>query len=248
MSELQVQTWGEDWQTMAKNGLALASIVPPSDEGLQLVPELACLWPPSGTRQLIRASCCVGHEQVVKLPITKEGVRAASMLKREGVRITMTGLYASHQAITAASLGAEYAAPYLGRMDDNQRGGVESIAQMLSIASNTEKPLRVLVASIRSVADMATLATYGADTFTFSPQVASALLTDPLTMAAASDFEAAALSMGATTLEVADPTPSSTGRSSTSSPPLQTSSPSLNDPLEKFCEDNPSDSECKVFD
>lgn len=37
MQELQVQTWGEDWQSMADNGLALANIYPPSDDGLQLV-------------------------------------------------------------------------------------------------------------------------------------------------------------------------------------------------------------------
>lgn len=83
------------------------------------------------------------------MPITRDGVRAATKLKKEGVQVTMTGLYAAHQALTAAAVGAEYAAPYLGRMDDNQRGGIESISQMLSIANSTEAPLRILVASIR---------------------------------------------------------------------------------------------------
>ena len=51
---------------------------------------------------------------------------------------------------------------------------------------------RILVASIRDVESMAYLATQGCDTFTFSPDIARALLDEPLTDAAAAAFEAAA--------------------------------------------------------
>ena len=51
---------------------------------------------------------------------------------------------------------------------------------------------RILVASIRSVDALSSLAQQGIDTFTFSPEIARALFDEPLTIAAASDFEAAA--------------------------------------------------------
>jgi transaldolase len=52
---------------------------------------------------------------VIKVPVTAEGTKAATMLAEEGVRICLTACYNSKQALIAASMGVEYIAPYLGR-------------------------------------------------------------------------------------------------------------------------------------
>ena len=57
--------------------------------------------------------------------------------------------------------------------------------------------VRLLVASVRSAADVAALAAEGCNTFTISPAVAHQLLNDPLTIAAAEEFEKHAAEMGA---------------------------------------------------
>ncbi|BCP51674.1 putative transaldolase [Kaistia sp. 32K] len=129
---------------------------------------------------------------VVKVPITREGAIAAAVLKAEGVRITMTAVYAAHQAVTAAALGADYVAPYLGRMNDAGRDGFAEIAAMQEIARGAGSPMRVLVASVRSSDDLVRLGRLGVDTFTFSPAVAAALFAEALTDAAAEAFERAA--------------------------------------------------------
>ena len=52
---------------------------------------------------------------VIKVPVTAEGTKAATMLAKEGVRICLTACYDSKQALIAGSMGVEYLAPYLGR-------------------------------------------------------------------------------------------------------------------------------------
>ena len=131
---------------------------------------------------------------VIKLPVNMAGVEAASKLQAEGVRICLTACYASHQALIAGSAGVEYIAPYLGRMSDNGKDGLAEIIRMQEIVDGLGVETRVLVASIRDVDSMAALACKGCDTFTFSPAIARKLFEEPLTDAAAADFEKAARS------------------------------------------------------
>ncbi|MDF5728597.1 MAG: transaldolase family protein [Rhizonema sp. PD38] len=133
---------------------------------------------------------------VVKVPITKIGTEAASLLIAEGIRITLTAVYAIHQVLIAAALGADYVAPYLGRINDLGRNGREDLVAMQRVRAGVGSTTRILVASIRSVDDIALLAAQGLDTFTFSPLVAAAFFEVAATNQATTDFEQAAQRMG----------------------------------------------------
>ncbi|HDN26157.1 MAG TPA: transaldolase [Thioploca sp.] len=133
------------------------------------------------------------HKLVVKVPITEIGIKAAKHLALDKIPLTFTGLYSAHQVITAAALGVNYAAPYLGRMDDNNRDGLGEITLMHKMLMG--KPTRLLVASLRHINSIVTLAAAGLDTFTISPDVTKQLIDEPLTDKAAADFQAAALRM-----------------------------------------------------
>lgn len=135
---------------------------------------------------------------VVKVCATRAGLEAAARLKAAGVRVTLTGLMAPEtQIIAAAGLGAEFAAPYCGRITDAGRDGVAECAAAQAILDNLQSPTRLLVASVRSPADVAALAAAGCDTFALSPAVLAALAACPATDAAAAAFEEAALQLGA---------------------------------------------------
>ena len=134
---------------------------------------------------------------VVKVPITKIGTEAASELIAQGIRITLTGVYAVHQVLIAAALGADYAAPYLGRINDLGRNGRDDLVAMQREIAGVGSATRILVASIRSVDDIAFLATQGLDTFTFREAIAEAFFDVTATNQAATDFEQAARRMGA---------------------------------------------------
>jgi len=129
----------------------------------------------------------------VKVPITKEGVEAGKALLEDKVPLCMTAVYSAHQALTAAALGATYAAPYLGRMNDAKRDGLSKIITMNRLLDEADSPMEIMVASIRDAEDMAILAAEGLNVFTFSPAVAAQLFEDELTLAAAADFHAAAV-------------------------------------------------------
>ncbi|MBB5753366.1 transaldolase family protein [Prosthecomicrobium pneumaticum] len=139
-----------------------------------------------------RALAAIDDRVVVKVPITREGAEAAARLIAEGVGVTMTAVYAAHQGLSAAALGARYVAPYLGRMNDAGRDGFAEIVAMAELMRAAGGATRILVASLRAADDLVRLARAGVDTFTFGPKVAEALFADPLTAAAAEAFEKAA--------------------------------------------------------
>ena len=63
----------------------------------------------------------IDSRAVIKIPATAEGVKAAARLKADKAKVTLTAAYASHQALTAVSVGADYIAPYLWLMNDAGR-------------------------------------------------------------------------------------------------------------------------------
>ena len=125
----------------------------------------------------------------VKLPITRAGADAARSLIAEGHAITFTACYEPAQVLLAAALGAEYIAPYLGRIGDLGRDGHGELVRMQRCVDGVGSPLRLLVASLRSPDDLARLAAEGLDTFTISPSIAAALFAVEPTEAAAAQFE-----------------------------------------------------------
>eukprot|EP00227_Mantoniella_beaufortii_P010228 CAMPEP_0197591204 /NCGR_PEP_ID=MMETSP1326-20131121/12940_1 /TAXON_ID=1155430 /ORGANISM="Genus nov. species nov., Strain RCC2288" /LENGTH=360 /DNA_ID=CAMNT_0043156589 /DNA_START=176 /DNA_END=1258 /DNA_ORIENTATION=- len=134
---------------------------------------------------------------VVKVPATFDGIKAANALVADGIRVTLTAAYAPHQAVLAAAVGANYVAPYLGRMNDAGRDGMAIIVEMQQTVDALDSDMRILVASVRTAGDVAKLAAQGCDTFTISAKVAEDMFADPLTTQAALDFEAAAGRIGA---------------------------------------------------
>jgi transaldolase len=139
----------------------------------------------------------IDERVVVKIPITQMGTVAAAKLSCLGVRLTFTAVYAVHQVLIASALGTEYAAPYLGRINDLGRNGRDDLVAMQRSLTGVNSSTRLLVASIRSVADITFLASHGLDTFTFSPAIAAEFFEVAATDQAATDFEQAAQRMGA---------------------------------------------------
>lgn len=131
---------------------------------------------------------------VVKLPATQVGTTAAKMLIDSGIPVTLTAVYAVHQVLVAAAIGASYAAPYLGRINDMGREGRADLAAMQRSLHAVRSQTRLLTASIRDIEDISVLATHGVDTFTFSEAIAQAFFNVPATIKATEDFESAALS------------------------------------------------------
>ena len=133
----------------------------------------------------------LGREVVVKFVATRAGATACAALAARGVPTLLTAIYDAGQAIVAAAAGATYIAPYLGRMTDAGRDGIAEVLAMHEVLVATGSTTKVLLASVRSVPDMVTLARHGIDCFTMAPAVAEQFFTDPTTAEAARVFEEA---------------------------------------------------------
>jgi TalC/MipB family fructose-6-phosphate aldolase len=132
----------------------------------------------------------IGLRVVVKVPATRAGLTAARALADEDVPVLVTAVYHPTQALLAAAAGARFIAPYVGRMTDNDRDGVASASLIQKIVGDSGP--RVLVASLRTVEDVAALAGDGVTDFALNPEIAARMLADELTDRAAAEFEAAA--------------------------------------------------------
>ena len=60
----------------------------------------------------------LGNNTYIKIPTIPEGLCAMQILRGEGYHVTATAIYTPMQAYLAAKAGAEYAAPYVNRIDN----------------------------------------------------------------------------------------------------------------------------------
>jgi transaldolase len=118
---------------------------------------------------------------VVKVPFTKEGVKACKTLSSEGIRVNVTLIFSATQAWLAAKAGASYVSPFVGRLDDIGTTGMNLIREIVDIFDNFEFPTEVLVASVRNPIHVAEAARMGADVVTVPAAVIEQCFKHPLT-------------------------------------------------------------------
>lgn len=139
--------------------------------------------------QIGRQLASIDKRVMVKIPITESGIFCAKELIEEDAGITFTAAYADYQVLTAISAGARYIAPYLGRMTDAGQDGIKEIIAMQQIINASKSSLNLLVASIRQIEDVVTLASHGVSCFTLSPNIVNELLKNDLSQSATDAFE-----------------------------------------------------------
>ncbi|HEY2431186.1 MAG TPA: fructose-6-phosphate aldolase [Vicinamibacterales bacterium] len=118
---------------------------------------------------------------VVKVPLTRDGIKACKQLSSEGLKVNVTLCFTPGQALLAAKVGATYISPFVGRLDDIGTPGMELIRDIVEIYNNYDFKTEVLVASTRGPMHIVEAARMGADICTCPPAVIDALFNHPLT-------------------------------------------------------------------
>jgi transaldolase len=118
---------------------------------------------------------------VVKVPITKEGIKAIKILSAKGVRTNCTLIFTPIQALLAAKAGASFVSPFVGRLDDASHVGMELVEQIVTVFRNYDISTEVIVASIRNPLHVVDAAMMGADIATIPFKVIEQLIQHPLT-------------------------------------------------------------------
>jgi transaldolase len=118
---------------------------------------------------------------VVKIPLTREGLKAVRVLREDGIRSNVTLCFSAPQALLAAKAGAYFISPFIGRLDDVGQEGMELIEQVVTIYRNYHFKTEVLVASVRHPIHVVQAALLGADICTIPFKVIDQLVKHPLT-------------------------------------------------------------------
>ena len=123
---------------------------------------------------------------LIKIAATWEGVRAAEVLEREGIRCNITLLFSISQAVAAAQAGATLISPFVGRIYDWHRKaagnawdesamagandpGVRSVRAIHARLKGAGYGTEIMGASFRNAGQILALA--GCDLLTISPDL-----------------------------------------------------------------------------
>ncbi len=130
----------------------------------------------------------VGGSFYIKIPVTKEGLKAASLCKSHGIGVTMTAIFTQPQALLAARAGADFVAPYINRLDNIVSDGVRVVEEIVNIYRTYGIKTRVLAASFKNAEQVHKVSLTGADAVTINPDLFDTLIYHPLTYYAIDDF------------------------------------------------------------
>ncbi len=118
---------------------------------------------------------------VVKLPTTREGVKACKVLSGEGIKVNMALCFSASQALLVAKAGATYVSPFVGRVDDISYDGMQLIRDIVLIYQNYDFQTQVLTASVRHPLHVVEAAKAGSHVATIPWKVLEMLFNHPLT-------------------------------------------------------------------
>jgi transaldolase len=118
---------------------------------------------------------------IVKVPLTREGIKTCKTLSGEGLRVNVTLVFSAAQALLAAKAGASFVSPFIGRLDDVASSGIAVVREIIEIFSHYDFDTEILVASCRHPMHVVEAARLGADICTCPAKVIDALFNHPLT-------------------------------------------------------------------
>ena len=119
---------------------------------------------------------------VVKLPLTRDGLKACRQLaKVDNIKVNVTLCFSVNQALLAAKVGATYISPFIGRLDDIELNGMQLIEDIVRIYRNFDFRTEVLAASVRTVDHVRRAGLAGADVSTIPPALFEKMIRHPLT-------------------------------------------------------------------
>lgn len=87
---------------------------------------------------------------VIKIPMTKEGIKAVKILENEGIKTNVTLVFSQNQVLIAAKAGASYISPFIGRLMDNGQDEIDMLRESMEIIKAYNFKSEIIVASVRN--------------------------------------------------------------------------------------------------
>jgi transaldolase len=123
----------------------------------------------------------IADNVVIKVPVTRDGLKAVKQFSSEGIRTNVTVLFSPLQALLAAKCGATYVSPFVGRLDAVGHVGMDVVRQIRTILQNYDFRSQIIVSAVRHPVHVLEAALAGADVCTMFFDVMKQLYDHPLT-------------------------------------------------------------------
>lgn len=127
---------------------------------------------------------------VVKIPMTQEGLKATKALTDLGIDTNVTLVFSVNQALLAATAGATYVSPFVGRLEDTLHDGIQVVSEIRDMLDIHGFSTQIISASIRTPKQMADSALVGAHIATVPYEVLKKAVKHPLTDSGIASFMA----------------------------------------------------------
>lgn len=118
---------------------------------------------------------------VIKIPMTKEGIKAVKILESEGIKTNITLVFSQNQILIAAKAGASYISPFIGRLMDNGQDEIDMLWESMQIINAYDFKSEIIVASIRNARHVIEAAKMGAHIATIPFAVLEKMFVHPNT-------------------------------------------------------------------
>mgnify|MGYP000859944355 FL=1 len=118
---------------------------------------------------------------VVKIPMTTEGLKAVSVLSKEGIKTNVTLIFTVSQGLMAMKAGATFISPFVGRLEDIGTDAYQLIADLRTIIDIYDFEAEIIAASIRNAAHVEAVAKLGAHIATIPDNLFEKMTQHPLT-------------------------------------------------------------------
>lgn len=132
----------------------------------------------------------LGKDTYIKVPTNEEGIKTMKVLKSRGNRVTATAIYLPHQAMLAASVGADYVAPYFNRMNNMNVDSKKAIGDMAWLFEHNQIQTKIVAASFKNTQQVMDALMAGAQAVTVSPELYTQMVENPMIDSAIAGFAA----------------------------------------------------------
>ena len=151
--------------------------------------QVTCDYAEGMVEEAVKLNKLLGPNFYVKIPVTKEGIKAIRLVKEKGINVTATAIFSQPQALMAAVAGADYVAPYVNKIDSIAGCSASVIAEMVTLFETHNLDTKILAASFRNAEQVHQVALAGGHAATMRPEMFLELISHPFTDIAVENFD-----------------------------------------------------------
>jgi len=122
-----------------------------------------------------------GKNVVLRVPMTREGLRVVRLLGDEQIATDVGLVYTASQALLAARAGSAYVSPSVGELDDAGQIGMDVVESIVRVYDNYGLETQICVQGVQNPIHVLDAAALGADVATLPFAVLDKLFDHPLT-------------------------------------------------------------------